>query len=244
MKNILLLSVWSSPASTAYLKELLKIPGLRIQVVYEKNEKISANISRIYQERFGERAPVFEPAENILPAGAPAPLFVENLQGPETLETISKLKPDWMLLGGSGIIKEALLKIPAEGTLNCHPGLLPRYRGCTCVEWALYEDEPVGATCHFVTPEIDAGDIVRKEIMSVYRGRSYKDLRLEMFYFCASLMAKSLGLLVNPPAGKPVELEKFDWAQARYYKPIPEDAMAQVLKKIEAGTYRHLCEPS
>ena len=73
-----------------------------------------------------------------------------------------------MILAGSGIVKESLLKIPREGTLNCHPGLLPRYRGCTCLEWALYEDEPVGATCHFVTPEIDAGDIVRKEIMPVY----------------------------------------------------------------------------
>lgn len=242
MKNALLLSVWGSPASTAYLKELLKISGLRIQVVYERNEKIFENIQRIYRERFGEQAPIFETADKILPAGAPSPLFVENLQGPETLEVISKLKPDWTLLAGSGILKEPILQIPREGTLNCHPGLLPRYRGCTCLEWAVYEDEPVGATCHFVTSEIDAGDIVKKEIMPVYRGQSYREIRLQMFYFCASLMAKSVNLLVTPPRKANGAFEKFDWEQARYYKPIPEEAMAQVLKKIETNSYRHLSE--
>ncbi len=242
MKNALLLSVWGSPASTVYLKELLKISALRIQVVYERNGKIFENIQRIYQERFGEQAPLFEPADKVLPPGSPIPVLIENLQSPETLDAISKLKPDWMLLAGSGIVKEALLQIPRNGTLNCHPGILPRYRGCTCVEWAIYEDEPVGATCHWVTPEIDAGAIIRKEVMPVYRGQTYRDIRLQMFYFCASLMAKSVNLLLNSPGEATVAFEKFDWEQARYYKPIPDDAMAQVLKKIEAGAYRHLCQ--
>lgn len=240
MKKNVVLSVWGSPASTAYLQELARVPGISIQPVFEKNEKLFQNIQRITQERFGARAPVFESPEKILPAGSPLPVMVENLQSPETLQIISSLQPDWILLAGSGIVKEDLLKIPKHGALNCHPGILPRYRGCTCVEWAIYEDEPVGATCHFVTPEIDAGDIVLKETMPVLRGETYLDMRLRMFYFCAKLMAKAVDNLVNRPEEMAKKIERFDWSQARYYKPIPEEAMAQVLQKLEQGTYAHL----
>ena len=237
-ETVVVLSVWGSPVATAYLKTISAIPNLCIRPVFEKNEKIFADIQRIFKERFGAVAPGFAPPEAsgaVLP-----PLMIEKLQSEETLKTIAALEPDWMVLAGSGIVKEPLLKIPRRGTLNCHPGILPRYRGCTCVEWALFEDEPVGATCHFVTPEIDAGDIVRKKTLPVFTGETYRDLRLRMFYFCAELMAESLHLLVNDPEQAQSGMERFDWEKSRYYKPIPAEQMEEVLLKIGQGSYRHL----
>jgi methionyl-tRNA formyltransferase len=43
---------------------------------------------------------------------------------------------------------------------NLHPGYLPWCRGLWSVNWALWENAPVGATLHEMTTELDAGPIV------------------------------------------------------------------------------------
>lgn len=44
--------------------------------------------------------------------------------------------------------------------LNFHPGP-PERPGIGCVNFALYDgDEQYGSTCHYIVPEVDAGDIV------------------------------------------------------------------------------------
>ena len=237
MKNVVVLTTWGAPASSAYLKALAQVPGIKLFPVYEKNEKIERDIKRIYQERFGELAPRFEPAEAILPQMGAASTTIEDLKNPETLKIIRSLDPDLIVLAGSGIVKEALLAIPRLGTLNCHPGILPRYRGCTTVEWAIYEDQPVGATCHFVTPEIDAGDIVLKENFPIFSDDTYEGLRLRMFYFCAQVMARAVDCVANQ--GSAIPLEKFDWSKAQYYKPIPPDLLKAVKEKLIAHDYRY-----
>lgn len=237
MKNIVVLAIWGAPASTITLKALSRVPNIKLFPVYEKNEKIAKDIARIYAERFGDKAPLFEDPAHFLP-NSPA-LLVEGLSRHETLETIRQLAPDYIALAGSGIVKEDLLKIPKHGTVNAHPGILPRYRGCTCVEWALYEDEVVGSTCHFVTKEIDAGDIIKKETFPIYKNESYTELRLRSLSFTAELLAKSIDSLVNQESKTKQAVETFDWSKAQYYKPIPEKEMKEVMAKLEQGTYKY-----
>ncbi len=240
--RIVLLSAWGAPVGAAYLKELAKIPDIEISVVYDGNKKLLGEITRIYQERFGDRAPQFEPADSIL-EDRNVPIFsVENCNSEACLNILKQLEPSLILLGGSGIVKKPLLEIPQLGTLNCHPGILPKYRGCTCVEWAIYEDEPVGATAHFVTEEIDAGDILKKEVMPIYKGDSYIDIRLRMFYFQAELMATAVRELVNDFDGTMGRVEKFDWSKASYYKPIPHEKMEEVYARIAQGNYAFASE--
>ena len=52
--------------------------------------------------------------------------------------------------GTPRILKSNLLKAPSIGVINCHPGILPDFRGCTCVEWAIYLDQPIGNTVHLI----------------------------------------------------------------------------------------------
>ena len=47
-----------------------------------------------------------------------------------------------------------------EGLWNLHPGLLPWGRGMYPVFWALWEDEPAGATLHELVEALDAGPVV------------------------------------------------------------------------------------
>lgn len=49
-----------------------------------------------------------------------------------------EIKPDIIVLGGSSIIRENIIKIPKIGILNAHPGLLPKYREVDVIQWAIY----------------------------------------------------------------------------------------------------------
>src|SRR4029434_4779522 len=59
------------------------------------------------------------------------------------------------------ILPESLLKRPVRGSINFHPSLLPRCRGCHPIYWTLASGETQGGvTAHYMTTEVDAGDIV------------------------------------------------------------------------------------
>ncbi|GIM60945.1 MULTISPECIES: formyltransferase family protein [Flavobacteriales] len=63
------------------------------------------------------------------------------------------------------IIDESLINMPKIGFLNLHPAYLPFNRGWHTPSWAIYENTKYGATLHFMSKDLDKGDIIhQKEI--------------------------------------------------------------------------------
>lgn len=63
------------------------------------------------------------------------------------------------------IISDMLLSIPKVGFLNLHPAYLPYNKGWHTPSWAIFDKTKYGATLHFMSKDLDAGDIVaQKEI--------------------------------------------------------------------------------
>lgn len=63
------------------------------------------------------------------------------------------------------IISEQLLSIPKVGFLNLHPAYLPYNKGWHTPSWAILDKTKYGATLHFMSNDLDAGDIIaQKEI--------------------------------------------------------------------------------
>jgi methionyl-tRNA formyltransferase len=89
-------------------------------------------------------------------------IAVPSLAGPEAVAALEDLRPDLLVLGGAPILPDAVLGTATHGTLNAHPGLLPRYRGVDVVPHAVLNGDPVGATVHFVDTGIDTGRIVAR----------------------------------------------------------------------------------
>ena len=87
-------------------------------------------------------------------------LTVNSLAGDEVVDILRDVRPDLLVLGGAPILPAAVLDLPRMGTLNAHPGLLPRYRGVDVVAHAILNGDPVGATVHFVDAGIDTGRVV------------------------------------------------------------------------------------
>lgn len=68
------------------------------------------------------------------------------------------------------ILPESFLAIPKFGVLNLHPAYLPFNRGWHTPSWAVLEDTPIGATLHFMTSEVDGGDIVLQRQLEMSPG--------------------------------------------------------------------------
>ena len=92
---------------------------------------------------------------------------ISNVNKKEYVEHVRELNPDLIIsFSAPQIIKPTLLGIPKHGILNVHGALLPNYRGCLPSFWYLFNEEKVGgATVHYMSADIDDGDIcVQKSI--------------------------------------------------------------------------------
>ena len=71
-------------------------------------------------------------------------------------------QPDLILVYGTSILKEPMIRLPRLGVLNAHSSVLPHFRGVFSEFWqALQGDfEHVGVTVHCIDPGVDTGDLV------------------------------------------------------------------------------------
>ncbi|MDP3731910.1 MAG: formyltransferase family protein, partial [Candidatus Omnitrophota bacterium] len=96
-------------------------------------------------------------------------LLTDSLNKREFIDKIKRFRPDVILVAscaeklGREIVESANL-----GCINCHPSLLPKYRGTDPFFWVLRNKEmETGVTFHFVRERIDAGDIILQRRLPV-----------------------------------------------------------------------------
>jgi phosphoribosylglycinamide formyltransferase-1 len=85
---------------------------------------------------------------------------------------IDRHAPDLVLLAGfMRVLGEAFVRRYEGRMLNIHPSLLPAFPGLHTHRRALEAGcKAVGATVHFVTPELDHGPIVMQSVVPVQAG--------------------------------------------------------------------------
>ena len=90
----------------------------------------------------------------ICPEGTPNSSDIESI--------LKSYSPELFILSGySRILKPNILAIPRLGSLNLHGGLLPKYRGCSPLNWQILNGEKeIGLSIIFLDSGIDTGDIV------------------------------------------------------------------------------------
>ncbi len=80
----------------------------------------------------------------------------------DIIDWAKELKPDFIFLFGTGILKDAWLHNFENKIINLHLGLSPFYRGSATLFWPFVNDELecIGATIHIATKKVDAGGIL------------------------------------------------------------------------------------
>ena len=181
------------------------------------------------------------PRINELTVGRNIPIYsVSNHNNTSCEELLRAGAYDYLVLGGTRIIKTNILQTANLATINCHPGLLPTLRGSSSVGWALYKDLPQGATAHFIDPGIDTGDIIVKRELPVLRGDTYESLNYRIAFLAGELMAEALqkisdGTVIRYPQ---------DTSIGETYRVIPDDLLEIGKQKLADGTYSHFSKGS
>ena len=86
------------------------------------------------------------------------------------IEKINQYKFDFILVGGSGIIKKQYLK---KKIINCHSGLIPETRGLDAIKWAIKDSKSVGNTLHFIDENTDLGKVISHKVTKIKKSDNY-----------------------------------------------------------------------
>jgi folate-dependent phosphoribosylglycinamide formyltransferase PurN len=120
---------------------------------------------------------------------------------------LQRLAPDYLVLGGGGILQPHIIATAGSGVLNAHPALLPWVRGCGVVGYSLEQQVALGATVHFVDAGIDTGPVVARRLLPVPAGpAALRDLETAVDVVAAELMTDVVEALVRRgerPTGVP-----------------------------------------
>ncbi|GAA4340882.1 methionyl-tRNA formyltransferase [Mucilaginibacter gynuensis] len=115
----------------------------------------------------------------------------EKLKSPEFLEQLKALNADLQVVVAFRMLPEVVWSMPHKGTINLHASLLPQYRGAAPINWVLINGEKEsGATTFFLKHEIDTGDILFTEKITLTGSETAGELH-------DRLMNKGAGLLVK-----------------------------------------------
>jgi methionyl-tRNA formyltransferase len=117
-----------------------------------------------------------------------------SINSDESLAEISRLGADLHVsMSYDQILREPVLSLPPRGTLNCHAGALPFYRGRNPLTWAIINgEEEFGVTVHWVDLGIDTGDIVRQVKMPIRATDTYATLLASAEEICASTLVQAI----------------------------------------------------
>ena len=132
-----------------------------------------AQVVAVVANRADARGLAFAQARGITTAVVDHKDFVERAAFDAALaEAIDAFAPDLVVLAGfMRILGEPFVRRYQGRLLNIHPSLLPAFPGLHTHRRALEAGcQLVGATVHFVTPELDHGPIVMQSAVPVLAG--------------------------------------------------------------------------
>lgn len=120
---------------------------------------------------------------------------------------LERAAPDYLVLGGGGLLLPRVIATARFGVLNSHPALLPWMRGCGVMGHSLEHGVAMGATVHYVDAGIDTGAAVQRRLLDVAPGpASLEELEMAAMELAAVMMADVVEELVRrrrPPRGVP-----------------------------------------
>ena len=140
-----------------------------------------------------------------LSVGLPV-LQPERLKAPEFLEQLAALKADLFIVVAFRMLPEVVWTMPPLGTFNLHGSLLPRYRGAAPINWAVINgDKETGVTTFFLKHEIDTGDLILQESISIGEDENVGSVYDRLMVLGANLVTRTVDLIIDSVnTGKPV----------------------------------------
>lgn len=95
-----------------------------------------------------------------------------------------------VLLAGAGILPKEF--VDKHIIINAHPGYIPNCRGLDAFKWAIAEKQPVGVTTHLLGGEIDAGKIIERRIIDIYKTDTFHSVAQRVYENEVSMLVEAI----------------------------------------------------
>lgn len=140
-----------------------------------RNLKLTPSPVKQYCQQFLSQVPLYQP---------------EKVSTEEFQKTLEALKPDLFVVAAFGeIIKNNILQIPKDGSINVHPSLLPKYRGPSPLQSALLNGEDETGVCIIdVACKMDAGVIFACEKFKIDPNENFTALQAKALHVTKPLI--------------------------------------------------------
>ncbi|BAC24306.1 b2255 [Wigglesworthia glossinidia endosymbiont of Glossina brevipalpis] len=150
--------------------------------------------------------------------------YPKNINNLKWIDYLSKLKPDIIFsFYYRKILSEDILKIPKLGSFNLHGSLLPKYRGCSPLNWVLINGEKTtGVTLHRMTKKIDHGSILSQYSIKIEEKDTSKSLYKKLCYASMYILNKTLPMILK---NKINEIDCTDDFSSYFHKRYPKDGL-------------------
>jgi methionyl-tRNA formyltransferase len=90
--------------------------------------------------------------------------------------------------------------------INLHPSLLPKYKGCSSLTWAMIHNEKqAGFTFHYLTEKVDSGNILYQKKIRIEEFDTQITLYHRIMFEASKQLNKIIKMVIQGIAGQPQE---------------------------------------
>ncbi|MCR4599201.1 MAG: methionyl-tRNA formyltransferase [Acetatifactor sp.] len=148
-----------------------------------------------------------------------------RIKRPEAVEELRKYPADVFVVAAFGqILSQEILDMPANGSLNVHASLLPKYRGASPIQRVILDgEEKTGITIMQMDAGIDTGDILYQKEIAIENTDNFETLHDKLALLGGEAIVEALELLKQ---GKLVRTKQDDAASC--YSPLITKEMGKL----------------
>ena len=132
-----------------------------------------------------------------LSVGLPV-LQPERLKDEAFLEELRSYQADLQIVVAFRMLPEMVWDMPRLGTFNLHASLLPQYRGAAPINWAVMNgDTETGATTFMLQHEIDTGNIILQERISIADDENVGSVHDRLMMMGSGLVTRTVDAIIE-----------------------------------------------
>ena len=132
-----------------------------------------------------------------LSVGLPV-LQPERLKDEAFLEELRSYQADLQIVVAFRMLPEVVWNMPRLGTFNLHASLLPQYRGAAPINWAVMNgDTETGATTFMLQHEIDTGNIILQERISIADDENVGSVHDRLMMMGSGLVTRTVDAIID-----------------------------------------------
>ena len=122
----------------------------------------------------------------------------ERLKDESFLQELRSYSADLQIVVAFRMLPEVVWNMPRLGTFNLHASLLPQYRGAAPINWAVMNgDTETGATTFMLQHEIDTGNIILQERISIADDENEGSVHDRLMMMGANLVTRTVDTIID-----------------------------------------------